>query len=353
MLTNAFVELIVKSVSAGRLLFALGLLVGAGMLVVGCESDLARRISKYERMNDDAAAKQLLQQTVRRNPENAEAHFLLGKIYMQEGSYEKGVAAFEKSQSASMRYEEKIAFLEEKHAREEFQEGREALEAEAYGRAETAFRAVLTIQPSNASAAKAVGQSLAEADRPDDARTAYREALEMSPEDVEILNNLSALAVQAEDYSTAIKYARRALEQSNPPPAVRRRLAYALVETGQFSKASQRFEEALQQEPTPQLRRDYAFLLYNQEAYQEALPALRQLSSTTDSLKVLRALGETYGALERPADAAEVYEQILERRPNDMQALQRVIIAYEQSGKEEAAQDYRDRLQRVRTEAER
>jgi tetratricopeptide (TPR) repeat protein len=313
-------------------------------------------MSKYERMNDGSAAKQLLRRTVRTEPDNAEAHFLLGRLYVQEGAYEKAMGAFGKSQSASPRFEEQIRFLKTKHARDEFQEGQEALEAGAYERAARAFRAVLTIQPKNTAAAKAVGQTLVQAGRLGQARTAYRRALKQAPEDVEILNNLSSLAVEKEDYTAAIKYARKALEQPEVPPPVRRRLAYALVETGRRTDALAHFERALREQPSPQLRRDYAFLLYNEEQYEAALPVLRRLSTSaadSSSLDVLRTLGETYGALGRPGEVAEVYRQILERRPQDEAALQRLIIAYEQMGDEERVQEYRGRLQRVRTDADR
>lgn len=329
------------------------ILLATGLLVGGCESDLARRVSKYQRMNDDAAAKQLLQRTVRREPGNAEAQFLLGKLYMREEAYEKGVSAFEKSRAASSRFEEQIAFLEKKHAREEFRTGRKALTGGAYSRAVGAFRAVLTIDPDNVAAAKAVGQTLVQADRPQEARVAYQQALELAPEDVEILNNLSALAVEAGDYASAIDYARKGLEQPSAPPALRRRLAYALLETEQWSAAITQFEKALREDPSPQLRRDYAMLLYNREKYQRALPVLQRLVGTSPSLEVLRALGETYGALGRPEDVVDVYTRVLDRRPNDAQALQRLIIAHERMGEEETAQEYRSRLQRVRTDEDR
>lgn len=331
--------------------FLVAVLLTVGLVFGGCESDLARRVSKYQRMNDDAAAKKLLRRTVRREPGNAEAQFLLGKLYMRQGAYEKGVSAFEKSRAESPRFKEQIAYLKKRYARKEFQKARKALTGGAYSRAEAAFRAVLTIQPSNVAAAKGVGQALVKAGRQQEARTAYRRALELAPKNVEILNNLSALAVKASDYTAAITYTRRALKQSSAPPVLRKRLAYALVETEQWSKAIRQFEKVLQVAPSPQLRRDYAFLLYNREKYQRALPALQRLSSgSSPSLDVLRALGETYGALGRPEGVADVYSQILDRRPEDAAALQRLIMAHERMGEEKTAQEYRDRLQRVRTD---
>ncbi len=326
------------------------MLLAVVVVLGGCESDLARRISNYERMNDTAAAKQLLVQTTRSEPENAEAHFLLGRLYMREGAYEKGLSALDASRAQSPRFAEQIRYVKQKYAREEFATGTKALEGGAHGAAEAAFQAVRVIQPDNVAPVKALGQVRVEAGRPEDARTAYREALEMAPEDIELLNNLSALAAEAGEYPAAIRYGRRALEQSSPQPRIRKRLAYAFVETEQWPEALRAFEALLQAAPSSTVRRDYAFLLFNREKYGQALPLLQQLAGGGDSVKVLRALGETYGALGRTEAAARTYRRVLQQRPDDLQALQRLVIAYERLGEEAAVKELRTRLQRVRTD---
>jgi tetratricopeptide (TPR) repeat protein len=303
-------------------------------------------------MGDTEAAKDYLRRAARRDPQNAQAHFLLGKLLVEEEAYDEGMSAFEKARSASGRYNDKIAFQVTRHAREEFRTGKAALADSNHAEAIDAFQDVLTLQPENAAAARALAQTHAAAGRVPAARKAYRRALEMDEGDVETLNNLSALAARAGDYGAAIEHARAGLEASDPPPAMRRHLAYALAETGQTSKAIDQFKQALDRRPSPDLRRDYALALYNQQRYRTALPVLKTLASTGEpALAVLRALGETYGALDRHEEAIEAYRRVLEQRPEDEAALQRIVIAFKRLGKGEKADEYRTRLQKLRTAA--
>lgn len=330
------------------------LLVGAILILVGgCESELARRVSKYEKTRDYQSAKQLLQRTVRKDPDNAEAQFLLGRLLMRQGAYKEGAEAFKKSREASARFVERIDFLKEKHAREEFKKGKKAHDSGSFGDAVRHFRSVTHIQPSNATAFRALGLALVQADRAKEARVAYKKALDLEPS-AEVLNNLAALAFQREAYSEAIKYSRRALELMNESEnehseqakaKVVKRLAYAHLRTDQFSKASERFDEALRIAPSKKVRRDYAFALYNRKKYEEALPHLKKLASGKKfSSAVLHALGDTHLALDQHQKAKTTYLRIHEQRPKDEDALQSLIIAYKELGQEEKSKKYVSQL---------
>jgi tetratricopeptide (TPR) repeat protein len=331
------------------------------LLVGGCESDLARQVSKYEKTRDYESARQLLERTVRKNPGNAEAQFLLGRLYIRQGSYKKGVSAFKKSHKSSARFVDKIDFLTEKYAHEEFKKGKQAVESGSMKDAIQHFRNVTRIQPSNAPAFRALGHARVQAKRFKEAEAAYEKALELEPT-VETLNNLSSVTFRREAYSETIEYSRRALELLNQSEdqapqgsksEVVERLAYAYLQNGQFSDARKRFDQALQLDPSQELRRDYAFALHNNEEYEDALPHLQRLSAgeeTTDS--VLHALGETHLSLGRPQDAANTYLRLHERSPNDGDALQSLVIAYEELDQDTKAKEYFKKLKNISSEEE-
>lgn len=326
------------------------------LLVGGCESDLARQVSKYEKTRDYESARQLLQRTVRNNPGNAEAQFLLGRLHMRQGNYEEGVSALEKSRDASARYVEQIEFLKEKYAHEEFRQGKEAIESGSHPDAIRHFRNVTRIQPSNAVAFRALGHARVQAERSDAAETAYMRAVKLEP-DIETLNNLSDLTFKRGAYAKTIEYSQQALEllnQSEDQAAqeiraeVVKRLAYAYLRADQFSEARKRFDEALQLSPSPELRRDYAFALYNNGEYKAALPHLQQLSTNEKSTDtVLHALGETYLSLGRNEDAAKVYLRLHERSPDDEDALQSLIATYQRLGQDGKAKEYYGKLEKI------
>lgn len=334
--------------------FTLFLAGAALLLVVGCESDLARQVSKYEKTRDYQSAKQLLQRTVRKDPANAEAQFLLGRLHMRQGAYEEGVAAFGKSREASARFVEKIEFLTEKYAHEEFKKGKKATESGSFGDAVRHFRNVTHIQPSNALAFRTLGHALVQTDQSKKAEEAYQKAIEIDPS-VGALNNLAALTFRRGAYPETIDHSRQALElmkeseevESNQAkPELVKRLAYAHLQAGQFSEAKKRFTEALKIAPSSELRQDYAFALYEREKYEEALPHLEQLTSGGESQsRVLHALGDTYLTLDRHQEASAIYLRLHERRPEDEDALQGLVVAYKELNQEEKSKRYFDKLE--------
>lgn len=315
------------------------------LAVVGCESDLARQVRQYEKTRDLESAEQLLSRTVQQNPGNAEAQFLLGRVHMRQGEYKSGVEAFQGSREASARYVEKIDFLKEKYAHEEFRKGKSATESGSYEDAVRHFRSVTIIQPKNAEAFRALGQALVQTKQPGEAEQVYKEALNLEPENLEALNNISALTYRRDAHSETIKYSERALGLEETEPEVTKRLAYAYLETGQFSKARQQFDRALQMTPSRQLRRDFAFALYNHEEHEAALSNLERLAESQDARDpVLHALGDTYLALDRPQEAVGTYLRLHENDPTDEDAVQGLLICYQKMGKEKKVKEYRKKL---------
>ena len=325
------------------------LLFAISVIAPACESDLARRVGKYEQTRDYESATQFLQRATRNNPQDAEAHFLLGRVQMQQGAYEDAVAALETSEEISPRFEEQIEFLREKYGREEFQEGKRASQSESYQAAIRHYRSATLLLSDDATAHRALGHALVQADQPIEAERAYQGALELQP-NAEALNNLAALAFQRDAYSEVVQYSRRALDIDTDAARksrseVTKRLAYAHLQLGDFTAARERFGEALNLAPSTELRRDFAFALYQQGEYDEARSQLEELASADElDSSGLHILGDTYLSLGRHQEAAETYLRLRERDPEDKDALQGLVIAYENLDREEEAQKYIDQI---------
>lgn len=326
------------------------MLIVSGGLNLACESDLARRISKYEQTRDYESAAQLLRRTTKNSPENAEAHFLLGRVQLQQGAYEDAVAALETSKDLSPRFEEQIDFLREKYGRDEFQEGKEASQSGSHRAARQHYKSATLLLPSSAPAHQALGHTFVQTDQPEKAERAYSDALELEAT-AETLNNLAALAFQREAYSETVQYSQQALELNSDKaqqsrPAVVKRLAYAHLELDQFSSARERFRHALKLDPSNELRRDFAFALHRNEAYKEARSHLEQLAAAeSPDRTVLHLLGDTYLTLSRHQDAVDTYLRLHQQYPEDEDALQSLIIAYRNLDRTGQAQEYTDQLE--------
>jgi len=327
-------------------------LLASGGFNLACESDLARRISKYEQTRDYESATQLLQRTTRNEPENAEAHFLLGRVQLQQGAYQDAVAALETSKELSPRFEEQIEFLREKYGRNEFQKGTEDSESGSYRAATQHYQSATLLLPSSAPAHQALGHALVQTDQSKKAERAYSDALELEPT-AETLNNLAALAFQREAYSETVRYSQQALELDSDEarqsrPEVVKRLAYAHLQLDQFSAARERFRQALKLTPSQEVRRDFAFALHKNGAYDEARAQLERLAAAeSPDGAVLHLLGDTYLSLSRHQDAVETYLRLHQRSPEDEDALQSLIIAYRNLDRTEKAQEYTEQLRNL------
>lgn len=333
-----------------RLLGVLGIL--CAVLLTGCESDLARRISAYEKTRDYEAAKALLEQTVQQQPQNAEAQYHLGRLYMREGRYEAGREALEASREASPRFGERIDYQIERYLRAEMADGSEALDDGRIRRAIRHFQAATQIQPDHATAHRALGHAFVQADQPTEAEAAYRQAHTLDADDVETLNNLAELAFQREDYEAAIEYSLQAVDPNAPEPDVIVRLAYAYVAQGELDEAEERFAQALSLQNSRALRRDYALVLFNRGKHREALEHLQALVDVEEpEPQLIRVLSESYYALENYERAVTWYRRLLDHAPDDRDALQNLVIAHEKLGQYDEAESYREQLQQVDEEA--
>lgn len=325
-------------------------LLMVAILVSGCASDLARRVNEYEKVRDYEAARQLLKGEVQQNPENAEAQFLLGRVYMQQGEYVKGMESLKASRELSPRWVKDIDFLIKKYAREEFVSGTKAMKGDAFEEAVRHFRHVTQIQPSNAAAHRSLGHALVQVERPQNAENAYRKALKLQPTNLETLNNLSALLFQREAYRETIEHSLQALDRERQEPEVVKRLAYAYVNTGQLAKAEKRFNQALSLNPSSELRKDYALVLFNQEKFEKATLVFQKVSAQEvsqdgqASTETLRALAECYYSLGLYQDAIRALDKINSRVEGDRSVIQKLAISHEKAGNNEKAKEYRGKL---------
>lgn len=329
-----------------RLVSLLVLAAGLSSIFWGCESDLARELSSYEKARDYDAAKDMLRQEIQQNPSNEAAHYHLGRILFREGSYEEGMSAFETSRDDSPRYEEEIEFQVEKYHREELIEGTDALEDGELEQAVSHFQAATKIKPNDARSHRGLGHTLVELERQDAAEEAYREAERIDPGHVETLNNLAHLTFNREAFEETIEYSREALDAGEPRLEVVKRLGYAHVQLGQLQEAEERLDQALGLGASPEVRRDYALILFNQEKYEAAVRELNTLTTEAGELdlELLRAQAESQFALESYEEAAQLNNQILERAEGDQDALQNLAILYDLLGEYDQAKGYREQL---------
>ncbi len=301
-----------------------------------------------ERTRDTEGIVALLERTVAQDPGHAEAQFLLGKKRFESGDFQEGQEAFEASVEQTRRFEEQIDFIREKHFRQRYDTGVEALAADRPERAIGALQDARVIKPDDYTVHRTLGHAFAEAERLEEALNAYQSALAHNSEDLETLANVGELEYRRGSYQAALQHATAGLEvlDGEVHPLAEdflQRKANAHLRLGSLSEAETALNALLQLDGGSETRMDYARVLFNQEKYEEAHTQLLRIGA--DDEEYLRMLAESRYHMEDYDGMIETYERLLQGMSGDDEAIRNLIIGYEMIGDERRAASYREQLQ--------
>ena len=311
----------------------------------GCESTLDRQMLHYEQVRDYKGAIQLLEQEVRSNPQNAEAHYYLGRLYLKENRHVDGRMALEQAISLSNRFDEQAQYELDNRLSETLHEGIAALEDRNLDEAVTQFTYATEVAPSSAMAFKGLGNARSERGDYNEAEAAYRNVVQIDTKDSEAWLNLAELSIRSESFPQAVHDAQQVLTLEPENKAAMRRLAYAAMLGQNYALADSTFGQYITLTGGGDVIQDYAFMSFNAGRYEVAVPYLLQLMEKGDAEGELRfMLGEAYFAMGEYENMASIYENILAQFPDNVYALQGLLIAHERMGNVAETINLRSRL---------
>jgi tetratricopeptide (TPR) repeat protein len=215
-------------------------------------------------------AEQLYRATLKRDPDNADAWHLLGRIALQHGDL---AAAAAQVREAIRRRPNIPAFPSSLG---------EILQAQGeIEKAQTCYQEALRLAPDFAPALVNLGNTFQSLGQYDEACIQYGRAIRSKPDCVEAYNNLANALLAQGRREAAIACYREALRLAPDQPQVETNLATALTAVRQYAEAERWARQALQRQP-----RNAAALsalssaLANQQRYEEAEEACRQALET-------------------------------------------------------------------------
>ena len=290
-------------------------------------------MTHFEQVRDFDAAVQMLEREVQARPQSAEAHYHLGRLYLKQLRHVEGREALEKAIALSGRFAEPAQYEIDNRLSETLHAGVEAYADRELDAAITQFTYATQVAPSSAVAFKGLGNASVENGKTKEAEAAYREVVNLEPEDIEVWLNLSELAIREQAYDKAISDAQQALTLEPVNMDALKRLAYAAMFAEQYDLADSTFTQYLALPGGNHAVRDYAFMSFNAGRYEVAVPYLQDLIRMGDPEAEIRfMLGEAYLALDRFEDMVIIYTDILVQYPDNVYALQGLLIAHERLG---------------------
>lgn len=266
------------------------------ILITACQPKEITSAKIYILSNDWDRAIEMLEQAVEAHPNNAEAHFLLGKAYGDRLRYKEMRREFQTSLQISAKFQQKILAETENHWINNYSAGIRAQSNVDFKRAEKLFKTAITINPGKREAYKKLAVNYIDTNQPDQAVKIYSKLLEESPNDIELLMAVGSLYYSQRKFDKVVPVLKRVLEIEPDHHDALTNLALSYDSMGRVDKALIAFQKAVEANP---LDKDLIFLL-----------------------------GVHYYKRSNFVKAIEIFERVLELSPGDFESTSNIGNAY-------------------------
>jgi tetratricopeptide (TPR) repeat protein len=320
-------------------------------------SSLAELYAKTGRIRDAVVE---AQDILKHDPNNLEAHKLLGRIYLRSlGDMQAGSGSDNVLKLAIEQYEQ-IVKIEPDSIDDQLMLGRLYVYGHDLQKAEASFKAAVKMQPDNEEAVAALAQLYSEEG---DANRAI-ETLSAVPDSARSTKLYSALGQTYEDqkqYKQAIEAYRKAVALDRDNLDAVRGLADNLLNDGQTDAALEQYRIVVEANPEDaQTYLRMAELYRKTGKFDQALDALEKaqaLVQDSDPIQVPFAMAEVYQAQGRYDDAIKILQDLLKKtektdgnytsseKNNRAVFLERLGTVYRESGNDtQAIETFRQML---------
>jgi tetratricopeptide (TPR) repeat protein len=307
------------------------------MLIGGCTSSIKKEVDIHIRQQDWTKAKEILEQARTGNPGDGETLILLARVYGELGEYEKMSQILTDSALKGYTYQKEVNYLTEKHWRENFNRGIECAEKKDLRKAVEYLKNAVVIAPLKEEPYRLLGDFWVQLQSPNEAIEAYEKYVEFNKKDGFTCDNLSELLYRAGNMDKAIHYSRETLRRIPLQLSAQTRIAYCCMALDRNEEAENAFESALRMGETVELCEEYGKLCFTNKNYELAKnlfikPLTLLYADPKACNRFYKYIAECSMGLENYRDVAVYYEKYLVDSPNDRDALNSLLFAYDQLG---------------------
>jgi len=290
-------------------------------LFLGCQSTALTAAKLYIQQNEPLKAEEQLQQALQTEPQNPEAHFLLGKLYADQGRYPEMAASFVRSLELGPKFAPQIQEQRQHYWAREYNEGvrQASAQSPAFPEALAAFQRATVIDPARLESWRNLAYVYYQLDSLDTTIRTYQHILALAPSDTSTLYSIGVLCLKqgrAQEAEAALAEYNR-LKPGNAEGLVN--LAVAHVEQGELAEAERAYHEAAQ--AAPQDHRPYynlGNLHFNQKNYPAALAAYQRAAELAPAdLDSRYNLAVAHLALEQVDSAFPILQQLAAEDPGN------------------------------------
>lgn len=359
-------------------LVVLGLLV-ASLLVYGCgvKSQYITSAKIYLKLKppDYDKAIEQLKLELEHNPENAEAHFLSGKIYSLKRMYPEMAKSFDASSELSPQFRKEIEDIRKDKWVAVFNSGVADAEQDSLEKALEKFKMAIIIDPTRYESYLNAAAQTMKMDNCEQAMEYSEKAYNISPDDIKVLNARAQISFNCKKYDNSLEVYRKLLKMDpqNVNAYVNMATIFELMQLPDSSKvaydrvieidpeykdayynrgilylnqAIQMYKElvavrdSLDQNPKDQelIARSKELVSKQREFYHLAeMDFQKAVDLDPDDLEAMQYLGQSLFQQEKTDEAIGVLEKVVQIDPDNKEAWSTLSIAYTKKGDREKA----------------
>jgi len=261
----------------------LGCLAILSMIVItGCRSPLVTSGHIYiEQQNNPDKAREVLAQAIQQNPNDPEAHFLMGKVHWLKQEYPEMVASFDRSLELSNQFKGEISEIRDDLWKNLYNDGGvKRFNTKDFQGAIQALDTAAIVEPNRWEAYYLSGLAYENLEKPESAAEQYRKAISIQTgtKSLDPVYNLANILFQMKQYEECLPYAQTVINESK---------------------------------------------------------------DDTMRLDAVKISASALGHLNRPADALKMYDRIIESAPNDPNPYyDRALLSLDLSDTTQAIKDF-------------
>lgn len=207
------------------------------VVITGCKSPWVSSANIYlDQQNNPDKAEEALRKALEQNPNDAEAHFLMGRVHLVKERYAEMAASFNRSLEISPKFEDQIEDIRERQWRNLYNDGGVGKFNERdYEGAIESLELAAVVSPSHWENYYLMGMAFESLRDYKQSAEKYRKATELQtgPKEFNLYYNLSNVLFQLEEYEECNRYAKAIIDETTEDSL---RLEAVKISAGALSK---------------------------------------------------------------------------------------------------------------------
>ncbi len=320
----------------------------SGLVISGCAASRFQSIELAMRQQNWPKAQHDLEEHIRENPRDGEAHLLLAEVYGESNLIPQLQRTLETLRPLSPRYIKPAEFLAKKYWIKNFNLGVRHFQLREFNEAIKRFQFAARMDSANAESWRRLGDALFMTARYYEAKKAYVQALEKEAENLTVKNNLAEIYFIEKQYAKAIELCSDILLVKSRELNALRRRAYCYDALGKLAEAEMDFKLAVELNPTSETLASFGLFYFRQREYRKAIEQFVRAEKTSANPTVLyRYLGEAHWRLRDYKAMAAWYQKLVHSHPDDLLGWKNLALAYEALGQKELLAQARNQINKI------